>query len=401
LKTIAGILIIAVLALAGYRKSFTRIAPFRRHTFFLTGTEFILVGLLLGSSFLGVLDQPTMQHLYPFMILGLGWIGLLTGIQLEWGGLKLFPLSSYLWILCYAVCSFLLIYSGLYLLLHPWFSQDPLFHPAVAVLAVAGLCSGQTSIALWMLHAKDLDRSRGQILQFVASMNDVIAILLFGVLICGVPAPVKWITLPVLPWARFLSSILLGVLMGFLFTILFRARTGETEKVIIIIGLLLFVGGMSHLLGISPLFVTLVAGVLLGNFSWKRDETFHLLLRIERPLYLIFLIVAGACLVVESYRVIIFVFCYCTVRAVARGIGGGLFLGSILPHLAKPRRLRMGWGLISQGGIAVALAIHFRLWFLEHEPTLLFKTTFSVLVISIWINELISPFGLAAAMKEE
>jgi hypothetical protein len=401
LKTIAGILIIAILALAGYRRSFTRISTFRRYAFFLTGTEFILVGLLLGDSFLGILDEPTLHHLYPFLVLGLGWIGLLTGIQLEWGGLKLFPMFNYAWILCFALCSFLLIYTGLYLLLHPWFFRDPLFHPALALLSVAGLCSGQTSIALWMQHTAVQDRSRAQILQFVASMNDVIAIFLFGILVCGVSAPVKWDILPVLPVERFLLSVLLGVLMGFLFTILFRTRLVETEKVIILTGLLLFGGGMSHLVGISPLFVTLLAGVLLGNFSLKRDETFHLLVRIERPLYLIFLIVAGACLGMGSFRVFLFVLSYCTVRAIARGVAGGVFLQSILPQLSPPRRMRLGWGLISQGGVAVALAIHFRLWFLEHEPSLLFQSTFSVLVISILINELVSPFGLAAAMKEE
>jgi len=399
-KTLVGILIISVLALAGHRRSFTRILPFRRQPLFLTGTEFILVGFVLGDAFLGVLDPPTLASLYPFLILGLGWIGLLTGIQLEWKGLRLFPLSSYGWVLCLAACTFLLIYSGLYLLLHPWFSPEPRFRSAVALLSVAGLCSGQTTLALWMMHAREADRLRGQVLGFAASMHDVIAVALFGILVCSVPAPTAWPAFPALPWERLLASVLLGVLMGVLFTALFRTRLGEAEKIIVVSGLLLFCGGISRLLGLSPLFVAAVSGVFLANFSWNREETFQLLVRIERPLYLIFLIVAGAYLTLELWPMLIFVASYCVVRALAKGVGGGLILGSTFPKACHARRMRMGWGLISQGGVAVALAINFRLWFLDQQPTLLFKTTFAVIVISIWINELFSPFGLRAAMKE-
>ncbi len=400
-KTITGILILSVLALAGYRKSFTRISPFKRRSLFLTGTEFILVGFLLGNSFLGLLDGSTLHLLYPFLILGLGWIGLLSGIQLEWKGLKLFSSTSYVWVICSGLCGFTIVYAGLYFLLHPWFSGDPLFHPAVSVLAVAGLCSGQTSLALWFLNAPESARARGQFLKFFSSMHDVMAILLFGILIAGFHTPAGWETPSGFPGERFLISILLGVLMGVLFTILFRTRLDETEKVIVLTGLILFGGGISYLLGISPLFVYLVAGILLGNMSLKRDQTFHLLLRIERPLYLIFLLVAGAYMVIESPMILVFAFCYCVVRAVALGAGGGLFLDRLVRQAGLPHRFRLGWGLLSQGAVAVALAIHFRLWLVNPSPSPLFDITFSVLVIAVFINEWVSPFGLAFAMKEE
>jgi len=399
-KTVTGILVLSILALAGYRFSFTRISPFNRRSLFLTGTEFILVGFLLGNSFLGLLDSSTLHLLYPFLILGLGWIGLLSGIQLEWSGLKLFSRSNYIWVLCSVTCCFALVYTGLYFLLRPWFADDPLFHPAVSFLSVAGLCSGQTSLALWFLHAPGSDRTRGQFLQFFSSMNDVMAILLFGILVAGYNTPAGWDSLAGFPGERFLISVLLGVLMGILFVILFRTRLDETEKVIVVMGMMLFGGGMSYLLGISPLFVYLVAGILLGNLSLKRDQTFQLLLRIERPLYLIFLIVAGAYLAIGSPLILLYAICYCVVRALAMIVGGGFFLGRILRQAGLPNRFKLGWGLLSQGALAVALAIHFRLWLVDHTPSPLFDITFSVLVITVFINELISPFGLGYAMKE-
>ena len=44
---------------------------------FLTGTAFILVGLALGDTFLGLLDAATVRGLAPVLTLGLGFIGLL------------------------------------------------------------------------------------------------------------------------------------------------------------------------------------------------------------------------------------------------------------------------------------------------------------------------------------
>jgi hypothetical protein len=402
LKTIAAILFLAILALAGHRKSFVKILPSRAgNMFFLTGTEFLLVGYLLGDSFLGILDASTLERVRPFLILGLGWIGLLLGIQLEWNALRMFGGASYLWVLLYGCGVLALVSAGLYGLFRVWFPDDPHLGLAVAVLAVTALCTAQASIALWMQHISKEKRPVGLMLQFVSSVNDVIAVVLFGLLVGFYHPTHGAIGLPLVPLQKFLFSLLLGVLMGLLLLMLFRTRLGEVDKVLIVIGLVLFGGGMSYLLGISPLLLHLVAGMILANLSLKSEETFQLLMAIERPLYLIFLMIAGAYLKIASPLVPLLAVAYVLIRALSQGVAGSLFLGRVFRGRERPRSRALGWGLLSQAGIGVALAVHFHLWIAATSSLRILDVAFSVLLLAIVGNELISPLGLSHVTREK
>jgi hypothetical protein len=61
----------------------------------------------------------------------------------------------------------------------------------------------------------------------------------------------------------------------------------------------------------------------------------------------------------------------------------------------------LGWGLLSQAGLAVALAVHFHLWMAAPSSLPVLNVTFSVLLLAILLNELISPLGLAYVTKEK
>lgn len=401
MKTIAGILFLAVLALAGHRKTFVKIVPFGAGSFFfLTGTEFLLVGYLLGDSFLGILDAHTLVRARPFLILGLGWIGLLAGIQLEWKALRMFGRASYLRILLYGGSVLVLVSVGLYALFHLWFPSDPQIGLAVAVLAVTALCTAHASIALWMQQVSKQKRPLGLILQFVSSITDVIAIVLFGLLVGFYQPSGSGVGLTFLPLEKFVFSLLLGVLMGILLLMLFRTRLGEVDKILIVIGLVLFGGGMAYLLGISPLLVHLAAGVVLANFSLKSDETFQLLMRIERPLYLIFLMIAGAYLKIGSPLVVLLAAAYVLIRGLSQGAAGAVFLGRVFRDAEYPHTHALGWGLLSQAGLGVALAVHFHLWMAAPSSLPVLNIAFSVLLLAILFNELISPLGLSYVTKE-
>ena len=244
-------------------------------------------------------------------------------------------------------------------------------------------------------------RPLGLMLRFVCSVNDVIAIVLFGLLV-GFYQPAQGGNgLPLPPLEKFAFSLLLGVLMGLLLLMLFRARLGEAEKILIVIGLVLFGGGMAYLLGISPLLVYLIAGMILANFSLKSEETFQLLMRIERPLYLIFLMIAGAYLRIGSPLVVLLGVAYALIRAVSQGVAGGMFLRWIFRGTEIPHSNALGWGLLSQAGIGVALAVHFYLWMAAPSALPILDVAFSVLLLAILFNELISPVGLAYVTKEK
>ncbi len=130
MKIIFGVLIILGVSLVGARKSFIRMRfPIVTEYFFLTGTEFILVGLCLGSSFLNILDQSTLSSLAPLISLLLGWIGFLYGMQVEFRKLRMFPRSHWVATVTQSIVTMIFVFflfHGLFLRLfpgnpaHPW-----------------------------------------------------------------------------------------------------------------------------------------------------------------------------------------------------------------------------------------------------------------------------------------
>ena len=77
-------LILISLALVGARSPFSsaNIAAGPR-LLFRTGTHFILIGFVLGSSVLDLVTREALEHLFPFFALGFGWVGFLFGMQLR------------------------------------------------------------------------------------------------------------------------------------------------------------------------------------------------------------------------------------------------------------------------------------------------------------------------------
>ena len=84
MKIVVGVALVILIALLGSRRTFTKVKlPLAARHIYLTGTEYILVGLCLGGLLLDLLDQASLKGLDPLLFLSLGWIGLMFGIQLE------------------------------------------------------------------------------------------------------------------------------------------------------------------------------------------------------------------------------------------------------------------------------------------------------------------------------
>ncbi|MCP4634839.1 MAG: hypothetical protein GY855_18070, partial [candidate division Zixibacteria bacterium] len=57
----------------------------------LTGTEYIIIGVLLGAMGLDIIDSQTRGQLQPFILFGLSCIGFLYGLQFELKQLRTLP----------------------------------------------------------------------------------------------------------------------------------------------------------------------------------------------------------------------------------------------------------------------------------------------------------------------
>ena len=98
-------------------------------------------------------------------------------------------------------------------------------------------------------------------------------------------------------------SLGIGVAIGALIFAMVRVPVNNAEFLAVVLGGIAFASGLAGYLQLSPIVVCFIAGVLVTNFpNEQRDSLFRILNHLERPVQLLFLIIAGAMWVVTDWR---------------------------------------------------------------------------------------------------
>ncbi len=392
MKLVLVAVLLTVLAVAGSRVSIVHLllarierSPGIRHLL-LTGTEFVLVGLLLGSHLgIGVLDQATLTGLAPGFGLGLAWIGLLFGIQWD---LRRLPSTTRAIVpaaAAQAALTGVVVAAGTWMLLRwylGWTADSSLIGALTLGAAAAGTAGVPKSVG-------EGDDGLHRLLRTVADVDGLVPILLFGLVCC----------LPFLHggdtrfWMWLSCSIALGLTVGLVVVVLGTYRLSEDDLLVVLFGAVLLGGGIALQLSLSPLLVNAIAGVLVANVARQRtcSTIRRLLLEGDRAVYILFLLLAGALWNPGSGQTLGLALLYVVVRIVGKWFAAGWALRRWIPtgHVRG-----VGLGLVSHDGLAVAIAINLQL--LTNAPVADLVTT--VVLVGVIINELLAPL-MARAMR--
>jgi Kef-type K+ transport system membrane component KefB len=360
------------------------------------GLPFLFVGFALGPHLLEILSHDIVNRLNPFLALGLGWIGVLFGLQLDRDHLRQFPPRYLVLAWLQAAVAFGIVFLIGYLLADAWFSLR--LEVVVLVAATTACVSTPAAIAL----ISNTYRARGRVTRFlfyVASLDAAVGIVALGLTHSAHHSGVLGggNALSLVEWFAF--SVLLGLSFGILFLSLTRIRPRTQELLLLLIGLVLFAAGTAFYLSLSPLFICMIAGVVIGNLSPMRRRAYAALSEWEKPIYIIMLVLAGALLEFSSWWIPPLVAAYVGLRILAKWMGG------LLASKLRPRDLNLpgtfGLALAPQGGISLAIAISFVLIYNPTGPELSTAITvfFATVVIAVGISDLIGPFLVRAVLE--
>jgi Kef-type K+ transport system membrane component KefB len=98
-------------------------------------------------------------------------------------------------------------------------------------------------------------------------------------------------------------SLGLGVAIGVLIFAMVRVPTSNAEFLAVVLGAIAFASGLAGYLHLSPIVICFIAGVLVTNFpNEQRASIFRILNHLERPVHMLFLIIAGAVWDVWDWR---------------------------------------------------------------------------------------------------
>lgn len=364
-----------------------------------SGAEYLVIGALIGPQIpLEVLTRDSLAELAPVVSLLLGLSGFLVGLQATRSARDARATS-----VGFAVAtSTLLVLAGVFAALYGWLIP-PTGAPLVQLwlYEVRGyqveffLTRSQVALALVMsaiasvtfsptlsgLEAERLAKVPAyRLLRSCSFHGQIIAI-------SAVAAVLAWsrsrdetvVHLPAGVW--FAGVLLLGCVLGVCFT-LFIGREQSTSRIFVAtVGTVTFGAGVGAELGVSPIFVNLVAGATVALTSRHRGNLTSELRRLQHPMSALLLVLTGA-LWVPPERALYWLFplVYLASRWLSRMTLPALWTRLLTNVDAS----RIGVGLLSQGTLAVAVAVDYALMVPERAGVVLTTAIVGTLLFDVF-----------------
>lgn len=221
-------------------------------------------------------------------------------------------------------------------------------------------------------------------MRYMSSVDGLFALLFFTVALCMLPGG-GFVGLGFLKSAVWLTvSICMGILPAFVLMFLSRTRFTQQEYMVFLIGVIMFCGGLAERLNCSSLVAGLVCGIVTANFCPHRLRALSIVVHAEKSIYIALLILLGAGWNFRLDAVLIVAVIYFASRLIGKTAGVFMATRIFKPMYVVPPQL--GLGLISEGGLAVAIIINVTLLYPELSDVLI-----TIIVLSVIINEYISP----------
>ena len=397
MRIIFALLLVIFLAFSGYHLSFRGLRlPLFARQFYLTGTEFLFLGLLLGPQFLNLLDGETQKGLAPLTALLLGWIGLLYGSQFEIAKLRRFPLEYLAAAIIEGLLTLTLVFLAAYFTLPFFLHIPPTMKIVVALaLAAAAASTAQTGLALMTPDAVSRRQNTLTFLRYISSIDGLSALVIFGLaFIFRQPSP------SVLTWVWELSRGVLtslGASLGllFLFTLFLKKRLSESELILVVISMAIVTSGAASVLNFSPLLANFFVGFSLVNLSREKERIYRILFTVEKPVYLLLLLFLGVGWQIDSVWIFFLAAGYWVWRSLGK-IMAGFLVTEVIPGLRRhPHHL--GFGLLDQGGLPLAILLDF--W--QSFPCDTTTRVISLALLAVIYNDLLSPNFLKRLLQRE
>ena len=376
-------LILLVALFAGHLVKFLRVPEV---------TGYLAVGILVGPYVFGWLSHQHLHSLAVFSEVALGLILFSIGGVFEISRLRATG-RELAWITCVeSILAAVLVSGGMILAGQPW-----------PVALLLGAIAVETAAASTLMVMRECN-SQGPLtdtLTGVIGINNVLCLLLFSLVATSLELTRDsngatgmqslYASIYPLVW-QLVGSAALGFLVGVLLS-MWAARVEEKgETLILLSGCVLLCVGVSRVLELSPLLSSLAVGATLVNLSAESRRLFDSLGDTDPPLYAIFFVIAGADLNIKLLTTLgVLGGVYVVARLIAKVAGP--WLAAQRTQLPRNVRNSLGFGMISQAGLAIGLTLTIGERFPELAPVVN-----TIVLSSVVVFELIGPLSARIAL---
>lgn len=356
-KVIGGLLGLMVLAYLGGHRKIVRLQERLGIGGVITaGFPFVALGAIASQPEIGILNYDVIERLRPVLHFGLGWLGFIIGAQLDIRVLDRVPKGTAYLILVEALgpfgitaagCGALMIAFGMDI-------QDPSTWRDMILLGTAAAMTAPRKFRGFANRTWHEGRGVDVLLGQLDEMVGVIGLLFITAYFRDDAAAGTW-QLPDTAWV--FVSMGLGVAIGILIFAMIRVPTSNAEFLAIVLGGIAFASGLAGYLRLSPIVICFLAGVLVTNFpNDQRQSVFKILHHLERPVHLLFLMIAGALWDVADWRGWVLVPLFVAGRVIGKWTGvmtAKTKVGAFLPSNFADQR---NW-VTPLSGLSIALVV--------------------------------------------
>ena len=352
-----------------------------------TVTGYILCGLVLGPSVFNLITSEVYYSLSFVNELALGMLALSVGTELHYRVFKAFGKN----LIILSIGNTL--FTGVLVSVLTWLAGMPIPYALIlAPLAMSVAPSGVVSV----VKEKKAQGEMTQNLLGLVAFDNLITILAFGVMVAFIQSfgneATSGIVLIGLVILDILLALLVGIISGVFISYFVRSNTANDSLVVLLLAALLLNSGIAFVYGLSPILTNLTAGVAISNLTSRKVLIASLLDRIEMPIFILFLTLAGAHL---DVAILGQVGLAGAAYIVARFLGKyfGILLFSSFTRINKKVRYNLGLGLLPHAGVAIGLAT-----IAERSLPQVSGAITGVVLTGVVIFEIIGPLMLGKAL---
>jgi len=314
---------------------------------------YLLAGLLLGPSFLNILSPGFMDNVGIVNDIALGLVAFIIGSEMRFSILKKMGKSITVIIFSESFGAFICVGVGVYLLTHN-LAWALLFGAMAPASAPAG-----TAVVLQEYKAKGpLTNS----LYAVVGLDDGLAIIIYAFAaalakVFVLKTQVSFMSVVSGPIIEICGALVLGGLTGVILGYFIRKMYNRDEILAVAFSGIMICSGLSNFFHFSLILSNLMLGVVFANmFLLANRRTYRALQNITLPVYILFFVLAGAHLEIRLLPAmgllgIVYIICR------TLGLMGGAFFGATVSKADPVIRKYLGFGILSQAGVAIGLAL--------------------------------------------
>ncbi len=327
-------------------------------------TGYLLAGLFTGPSFTSLCHLPSLvthhalAELHLISDVALALILMNIGAQLRTENLRrwkqriaIFSLTESLGTgLFVAVC----VFSVNELIVQHVIGNLDLISSSLLFGIFTGTISIATAPAATLMVVREYE-AEGPVTSAIltlVSLNNLISVFLFSIAVQLLVAPGGCLSTILY---QLVVPIIIGGLGGLVMSYLAQNMELPSEHKILLLGGVTSIAVISRHMGLEPLLSCLVAGIVLADSSPRWHRLVKSLNEVDYPLYVVFFVLAGANLHIESLSHIgLLGVTYVVARTIGKLIGAAW--GARLGRFGEREQRWGGMTLLAQAGMAIGLA---------------------------------------------